>query len=143
MIVVDANVCLYAHDSTSSHHATARAWLSAVLNGGEPVRFPWTTILAFLRLTTSPRVFDRPLSVTEASDAVGTWLSAPAGGTVEASERHWTVLRDLLHEAAATGPLVADAHLAALAIEHGATLATTDRDFRRFPGLRLLDPTAA
>jgi toxin-antitoxin system PIN domain toxin len=142
LILVDANVCLYAHDSTSPRHEPARRWLVSALGGAEPVRFPWATVLAFIRLTTNPRVYERPLSVGEAAAAVDAWLSSPAGGTVEPTERHWPILKEILEDADATGPLVADAHVAALALEHGATLATTDRDFRRFPGLRLLDPTA-
>lgn len=142
MIIVDANVCVYAHDSASSRHDAARSWLESALNESEPVRFPWATIVAFLRLATSPRVVERPLSVAEAAGEIDKWLTAPAGDIVEPTERHWSVLRGVLEEADARGPLVPDAHLAALAIEYGATLATTDRDFRRFPGLRLLDPTA-
>jgi len=142
VIIVDANVCVYALDSASPRHDAARSWLEFALNGSEPVRFPWATIVAFLRLATSPRVVERPLSVAEAAGEIDKWLTAPAGDIVEPTERHWLVLRGILEEADARGPLVPDAHLAALAIEYGATLATTDRDFRRFPGLRLLDPTA-
>ena len=143
MIVVDVNVCLYAHDASSPCHEAAHAWLRTALNGLEPVRFPWTTIVGFRRVATSHRVLESPLSVEQAAGVVDVWLEAPAGGIVEPTERHWRVLRDLMVDSDARGPLVPDAHLAALAIEHGATLATTDRDFRRFLGLRLLDPTAS
>ncbi len=140
MTLVDANVLLYAYDTLSPHHARSREWLERALAGPAPVRIAWFTILAFLRISTSPRVFARPLSVQQAEAAVSTWLGLPAVAPLEPGDRYWEVLRDLLSTAQVTGPLVVDAALAALAIEHGAVLCTTDADFRRFPGLRTITP---
>ena len=143
MILVDANLLLYAYHPRAEQHERARAWLEAALSGPEPVGLPWSTVLAFLRLATSPRVFARPLSTAEAEIIVSTWLAESSVVLVSPGDRYWEILRALLIDAQVTGPLVTDAALAALAIEHGATLATTDRDFARFRGLRLSDPLQA
>lgn len=143
MILVDANLLLYAYDTSFEQHRAARRWLEATLAGPEPVGLAWTTILAFLRIGTNPRAFEHPLSVGEAVETAGAWLACPAVTIAEPSERHWGILARLLSVAAARGPLVMDGHLAALAIEHGATLCTTDRDFAKFPGVRLLNPLTA
>jgi len=143
VILVDANLLLYAYHPRAEQHERARAWLESALSGLEPVGLPWSTILAFLRLATSPRVFARPLSTAEAEIIVSTWLVEPSVVLVSPGDRYWEILRTLLIDAQVTGPLVTDAALAALAIEHGATLATTDRDFARFRGLRLSDPLQA
>jgi toxin-antitoxin system PIN domain toxin len=140
VILVDANVLLYAYDTSFEQHPAARRWLQATLTGPEPVRLAWTTILAFLRIGTNPRAFERPLTVREAVEIASAWLASPTVAIAEPTERHWEILARVLAVAAARGPLVMDAHLATLAIEHGATLCTTDRDFARFPGLRLLNP---
>lgn len=140
MILVDANLLLYAYHPKSEQHEASRAWLEATLSGSQLVRFAWLTIWAFLRVSTNPRAFDRPLSILEAETAVSSWLDQPVAGILDAGERHWDILRDLLRTGQATGPLVMDAVLAALAIEHGATLHTTDRDFSRFPGLKWTNP---
>jgi hypothetical protein len=104
------------------------------------VRFAWLTLWAFLRISTNPRVFDRPLSTAEAAQAVAAWLAQPVAGIVEPGERHWDILCRLLKEGQASGAMIMDAALAALAVEHGAVLNTTDRDFARFPGLRFTNP---
>ncbi len=140
MTLVDANVLLYAYHPRAAHHERCRAWVEAEFSSGAAVRIPWATILAFLRIATNPRVFERPLTIAEAEAAVSSWLALPSVSPVDPGERYWDVLRGLLHAAQVTGPLVTDAALAALAIEHGATLCTTDRDFARFPGLRTLNP---
>jgi len=140
MILVDANILLYAYDPSSPHHHIARDWIETTLAEPGPVGLAWTVILAFLRIGTSPRVLEHPFSVTEATDIVATWLDQPLVTVLHPGERHWEILRRLLVEGQAPGPLVTDAHLAALAIEHGATLATADRDFARFPGLRVMNP---
>jgi len=140
MILVDANILLYAYDPSSPHHHIARDWIETTLAEPGPVGLAWTVILAFLRIGTSPRVLEHPFSVTEATDIVATWLDQPLVTILHPGERHWEILRRLLVEGQAPGPLVTDAHLAALAIEHGATLATADRDFARFPGLRVMNP---
>jgi len=116
--------------------------LEETLSGPMPVRLAWITILAFLRISTNPGLSGRPLRMEEASGVVDDWLRQPNVGILTPGERHWEILRGLLKTAQVRGALTSDAHLAALAIEHGATLCTCDRDFTRFPGLRVLDPIA-
>ena len=140
MILIDANLLLYAYHPRSPAHERARSWLESTLSGAAPVGLAWVTILAFLRITTSPRIFERPLTMSEAEAAVSTWLARPSVAIVEPGERYWEILRALLSSEKVSGALVMDAALAALAIEHGATLCTTDRDFSRFRGLRNEDP---
>jgi hypothetical protein len=140
MILVDANLLLYACDSSASQHQAARRWLEDAFSGAEPVMLPWDSILAFLRIATNPIAWKHPLSVQQAAAIVDEWLSLPNVTVPTPGERHWPILRGLLPEAQCRGPLVMDAHLAALAIEHGAVMCTHDRDFARFPGLHLLDP---
>jgi toxin-antitoxin system PIN domain toxin len=140
VILVDANILLYAYNAKAEQHERSRAWLEAVLSGPDLVRFAWLTLWAFLRIATSPRVFDRPLSASEAQAAVSSWLAQPAAGIVEPGERHWEILGALVRDGQAVGPLVMDAVLAAIALEHGARLCTTDRDFSRFSGLRWVNP---
>jgi len=140
MILVDANLLLHAYNPRSADHDASRAWLESVLAGPALVRFAWMTIWAFLRIATNPRVFERPLSLAEAEEIVSSWLAQPAAGIVEPSERHWEILRVLARDGQSTGPLIMDAALAAIAIEHGATLHTTDRDFKRFSGLNWINP---
>lgn len=142
MILVDANLLIYAYHPRSEHYAASRAWLEDVLAGPEPVRFAWVTLWAFLRISTNPRIFERPMTTAEAEAAVSAWLAQPAAGILEPGERHWEILRRLLGEGQATGPLVTDAAIAAIAIEHGSVLCTTDRDFARFPALKWKNPLA-
>jgi toxin-antitoxin system PIN domain toxin len=142
LILVDANLLLYAYHPKAGQHQASRAWLEATLSGSQLVRFAWLTLWAFLRISTNRRVFERPLSASEAEVAISSWLAQPATGILEPGERHWEILRTLMSEGQTTGPLVMDAVLAALAMEHGATLHTTDRDFSRFPGLRWKNPLA-
>jgi hypothetical protein len=111
-----------------------------VLSGSEFVRFAWVRLWAFLRISTSSRVFEHPLSSSEAVAALSSWLDQPVAGVLEPGDRHVEILTNLLRQGQASGPLVMDAALAAIAIEHGATLYTTDRDFARFPGLDWVDP---
>jgi toxin-antitoxin system PIN domain toxin len=140
MKLLDANILLYAYNSDSSHHEICRAWLERAFNSTEPLALPWQTLLAFIRIATNPRASSRPLSSEQACDIVGRWLERPNVMIVPAAERFWTILREQIIEARVSGPLVTDAALAALALEHGAVLCSTDRDFRRFRGLKLLDP---
>lgn len=142
MIIVDANLALYAYDASSPRHDAARRWFEDALNGREEVRFALVSLLAFIRISTSSAIFRRPMRSAQAIDIVTTWLDRPNVRVATPSERHWSVLSDVASVGQARGPQLMDAHLAALAIEHGATLATTDRDFLRFPRLRLLDPLA-
>ena len=140
MILLDANVLLYACNAASEHHEHCRRWLESALNGPEQVGLPWQTVLAFVRIATHPRVFQRPMLAAEAIAIVDDWLACPQVMTVGPADGHWTLLKRQLVEGQAIGPLVTDAALAALALEQGATLCTTDRDFARFRGLKLLDP---
>jgi toxin-antitoxin system PIN domain toxin len=143
MMLIDTNLLLYAYDSNASRHAAAREWLEDVFSKQEAVRLAWIVILAFLRITTHPAILLRPLALEEAIATVQEWLGRPNVRILWPTERHWDILRKLLPEAQAKGPLVTDAHLAALAIEHGAILCTNDRDFARFPGLKWINPLAA
>ncbi|MFN2386836.1 MAG: type II toxin-antitoxin system VapC family toxin [Thermoanaerobaculia bacterium] len=140
MILVDANLLLYAYDPDSREHDLSRRWLEGVLSGAELVRFAWLTLWAFLRIVTNPQVFVRPLSSAEAHETVASWLAQPNAGVLDPGERHLEILKGLLAEGQAAGPLVMDAVLAAVAIEHGATLYSTDRDFSRFSGVDWRDP---
>jgi uncharacterized protein len=143
LILVDANLLLYAYHPRAEQHEVSGAWLEAALSGSQLVRFAWLTLWAFLRISTNPRAFDRPLSAAEAEVAVSSWLAQPTAGILEPGERYWQILRTLMRESQVAGPLVMDAALAALAIEHGATLHSTDRDFTRFPGLKWTNPLLA
>jgi hypothetical protein len=132
--LLDANILLYAYNTASDHHKRARHWLETALTGSVPVAFCWPTILAFLRIATNPRAVRRPLAI------VDSWFAVPVATLLHPTDRHWQILGDLLVAGQASGPLASDAHLAALAIEHGATLFTNDRDFARFPGLKVEYP---
>lgn len=142
MILVDANLLLYAYHRRAVEHQASKTWLETTLSSEPIVRFGWLTLWAFLRISTTPQLFAQPLSAAEAEAAVSSWLAQPAAGILEPGERYWDILRRLMTEGQTVGPLVMDAALAALAIEHGATLHTTDRDFSRFPGLKWTNPLA-
>ena len=136
MVVLDANVLLYAIDDASLHHEQALSWLDASLAGTEAVAFAWVALLAFIRIATGAVVFPRPLSIDEATEQVDAWLAAPAAVVVQPTPRHATLLRGLLRDTGTAGNLTTDAHLAALALENGADVVSYDRDFARFPGIR-------
>ena len=140
MKILDLNILLYAINRDSDAHARARAFVEAVLAGDEAIGIPWTVVLGFLRLATSARVFPVPLSVAQAIDVVDRWFYRPAVSPIGPGDRHWEILRDLLRETGAAANLTTDAHLAALAIERGAELCSTDSDFARFRGLRWTSP---
>ncbi|HXZ99698.1 MAG TPA: type II toxin-antitoxin system VapC family toxin [Candidatus Binatia bacterium] len=140
MRLPDANLLIYALDSTSPRHERARAWLDAALSGTEPVAFAWVVLLAVLRLTTSSAVFARPLRAEEALDVIDGWLAQPCATVVHPTRRHPSILRTLLAPLGTGGNLTADAHLAALGIEHQAVVCSGDADFSRFPGLDWIDP---
>jgi hypothetical protein len=143
MILIDANLLLYAYDSAPEQHEAAAEWLSTVFSSADLVGFAWVTILAFLRIGTNPRMRIRPFSSAEAVTIVQQWLDQPNARIVTPSERHWTILKDLIPKGQVRAALMTDAHLAALAIEHGAVLYTNDRDFTRFPGLKWSNPLDA
>lgn len=140
MRLVDLNLLLYAIDETSARHEPARAWLGGALSGTDPVGLAWIVVLGFLRIGTRAAVFADPLSPEEALDIVDGWLDQPPVTLVHPGRDHPRLLRELLAEAGTAGNLVTDAHLAALAIEHGAELLSCDTDFARFAGVRWRDP---
>jgi toxin-antitoxin system PIN domain toxin len=141
--LLDANILIYAADSRSVHHTVVRRTLSALLRGDGTVGIPHVVLLAFLRLATHPKVFSRPLSPEQAVERIDGLLGHPRVELVTPGERHWAVLRGLLTATGTSGNLTTDAHLAALALERGATLVSTDADFGRFPGLRVENPLLA
>ena len=140
MILVDANILLYAEDSLHPRNQQARVWWDAQLSRSEPVCLCWTVLSAFIRIGTNPRVFDHPLSLEQALSRVQSWLDQPCTRVVRPTERHWAIFQQMLMDGQAVANLVADAHLAALAIEHGCELASTDADFARFPKLKWSNP---
>jgi uncharacterized protein len=140
VILIDANILLYAYDGDAKEHIQARSWVEERFSDPESVGLAWVTILAFLRIATSKRYESAPMSTAEASSIVDGWLELGNIALTSPTDRHWSILNDLLPKSQARGPLIMDAHLAALAIEHGATLCTTDRDFVRFPGLKVEFP---
>ena len=142
MMVVDANLLIYAYNSSTSQHDAARGWIEDAFSGHDPVGLAWSSIHAFLRLTTHPALFPQPLDMSDAVAIVESWLAQPIVGIVEPGESYQTILQALLRGAQIRGSMVMDAHLAALALENGAVLVTTDRDFRRFEGLTVTNPLA-
>ena len=140
MKVIDLNLLLYAVNRDSPRHSDAKIWLQEAMSGEERIALAWTVILGFVRLTTSPRVLEYPLSVEDALHTIDAWLSQPSVSSLEPGDGHWSILRDLLLAAGTAGNLTSDAHLAALAIEHGAELCSTDSDFARFKLLRWTNP---
>jgi len=140
VILVDANVLVYAYVRDFEQHARTRAWLDARLSGTGRVGLPWPSLLAFLRLVTNPRLFPRPVSTRTAWQQVEEWLDCEPAWIPTPTERHRAILAALLGGSGVRANLIPDAHLAALAVEHGLTLVSTDGDFARFPGLRLENP---
>lgn len=143
MRLVDANVLLYAVNEAEPRHAEARQWLDTNLSGADAVGFAWVVLLAFLRLSTKVALFPRPLSLDTAVGIVRLWTGDGPGVLVEPTPRHLDVLAGLLRSSGASGTggnLVSDAHLAALAVEHDATIVSYDRDFQRFAGVRWSEP---
>jgi toxin-antitoxin system PIN domain toxin len=138
--LVDLNLLIYAINRDAPHHLAAKQWLEDSLDGDETIGLSWTVVLGFLRLTTSARVFERPLPVERALAMIHDWLAHPNVELVVPANRHWDILRALLTESGTAGNLSSDAHLAALAIEHGAELHSADGDFARFRGLRWTNP---
>ena len=142
MILSDANLLLYAYNRDAAEHAEALQWLEEQLSAPNLFCFSWQTITAFLRISTNARAFAHPFTIAEATQTVAEWLERPQAVILTPGERYWDIFSNLLVTGQAVGPLVMDAHLAALAIEHGCLLATTDRDFARFPGLQTFNPLA-
>ena len=143
MILLDANILIYAVNKDSPLHRKAREWLETALSEGETVAFSWNVLLAFLRLTTRPGVFRNPLPAKTAFDIASAWIVQPSVTILHPGPNHLRILRDLLLPRGTAGNLTSDAHLAALAIEHGAELCSCDHDFARFASLKWRDPLAA
>lgn len=140
MMLVDANLLLYAENSLSEHHQAARTWWDAQLSGTEPVCLCWPVLLAFIRISTNLRLHRRPLTLKEAVERVQSWLDQPCVRMIHPGEHHWGIFQRMLHDGKASGNLVSDAHLAALAVEHNCILQSTDVDFTRFKGLKSHNP---
>lgn len=140
MKLPDVNLLVYAANESAAQHAPARAWAEETLSGRETVAFAWSVLIGFVRVITNPRVLQRPWDAEQALAVVDGWLAQPPTTVVHPTGRHMAVLRDLLLPLGTAGNLTSDAHLAALAIEHGATLYSADVDFSRFAGLRWIDP---
>ena len=140
MKLPDVNLLLYAANESSPRHVPAHRWVQDTLSGSETVAFAWSVLLGFLRLSTRAAIFERPLETDRALDLIDGWLDQPCATIVNPTERHAAVLRELLDPLGTAGNLTTDAHLAALAIEHGALLCSSDTDFARFTGLRWEDP---
>ena len=142
MTILDANILIYAWNGADPRNERARRWIDALFTNEDWIGIPWVTIWAFLRLSTNARVMPQPMTAEQAFRIVEIWLALPNVVTIDPGPRHARILEDLSVSAQATGPLMTDAVLAALAIEHGATLASTDHDFSRFPDLKWINPLA-
>ncbi len=143
MILVDANLLVYARNGSSPHQAAARRWLDEQFASAPRVGLPWASLLAFVRIVTNPRIFPHPLSSQEAWGQVEAWLDLEPVWVPGPTDRHRDVITKLFAAVSPTGNLVPDAHLAALAIEHGLVLYSVDSNFARFPGLTWRNPLAA
>jgi uncharacterized protein len=137
MKIPDVNVLIYAADKSSRHHAKAREWIEESLSSTETVGFAIVVLLGFVRITTNPRVMNAPFDAGRAFDQIDEWLAQAPATVVNPGRRNLEVCRGLLESSGTAGNLTTDAHLAALAIENGATLASFDGDFHRFGGLKL------
>jgi toxin-antitoxin system PIN domain toxin len=143
MIVLDVNLLLYAQDGRAALHEAARSWLQSAFNGTELIGIPWQTLHAFLRISTDRRIAGEDASMERALERVQMWLNLPHVRLLAPGERHWNLLQQVLIEGQVRGSMTTDAQLAAITMEYGGTLYTTDRDFARFPGLRWTNPLTA
>ena len=142
MRLLDANLLVYAYAESMPQHSRARAWLDQILNGVPRVGIPWHSSLAFVRLVSNPRVFERPVPIPEAWDRVKEWLACECVWIPGPTDRHAEVMEALLDQPGLTANHVPDAHLAGLALEHGLIVCTTDADFQRFPSVKTENPLA-
>lgn len=143
MILVDANLLIYSFDTASPHHAGAHHWFDGQLRGSSSIGIPWESSAAFLRIVTNPRIYESAVTTAQAWRQVQEWLASDVVWVPLPTERHVTILGELLSMPGIRANLVPDAHLAALAISHGLTLCSADAGFARFPGLRWTNPLAA
>lgn len=142
MTILDVNLLLYAYDADAPQQARAERWLNDLLSGSEQIGLAWVTIWAFIRISTSSRILSKPLEPKKAFEIIAHWVAQPGVVVVQPGPRHAELLERLVLTYGAAGQLVTDAVLAALAMEQGAVLASTDQDFRRFPELRWVNPLA-
>jgi toxin-antitoxin system PIN domain toxin len=140
MIFPDLNLLLYAHNTAFEDHDRCAAWLDSLMNGKQRVCFSWHTILGFVRITTTRRMFPAGYTSNEALQIPSEFLDSPNSVLISPGEQHFAIMRNLIENSGISGPKISDAHLAALAIEHGVILASADRDFRVFDGLQLINP---
>jgi uncharacterized protein len=140
MILSDANILIYSYNKSAQEHEVCKKWFEEQLSKPDAFAFSWQAITAFMRITTTARLFPQTFTYEQVSVFVESWLSQPNVKILSPTSRHWTIFSRIIRENKIQGPLMMDAHLAALAIEHGATLATTDRDFARFDGLKIVNP---
>jgi toxin-antitoxin system PIN domain toxin len=140
MKLLDLNLLLYAVNADAVHHQAAKQWLDTAMSEDEPIGLSWVVVLGFLRIATNPRILPTPLSVEQAISAIDAILAHPTARLVAPGDEHWRILKSMLSETGTAGNLTTDAHLAALAIEHGATMMSTDTDFQRFHHLRWNNP---
>lgn len=140
MILVDANILIYAVNRDADQHRKARNWLEQALSGSTEIGFAWIVILAFIRVTTRAGIMARPLHFTHALSYVDGWLNQSNAILVSPGERHWPIFRNLLSGTGSAGNLTSDVHLAALAVEYGAEIYSADYDFRRFTGITHINP---
>jgi hypothetical protein len=140
MILVDTNILIYAEDKLSLHHEEARQWWDTQLSGESPVSLCWSILSSFIRISTNRQIFIKPLTMKQAITRIQSWIDQPCVRLINPTESHWQIFKSMLLEGQAMANLVVDAHLAALAIEHGCTLYSTDSDFSRFPKLKWKNP---
>jgi uncharacterized protein len=143
VIVVDANLLLYAYNSSAPGHTKARHWVETVFSGTEIVGLPWQTISAFLRIITNRQLRGERLTMEEAAEIIDEWAALPVVHLLSAGERHWAHFKRMLVDGKVSGPMTSDAELAAVTMENAGVLYTTDRDFARFPGLKWVNPLDA
>lgn len=139
MKIIDVNVLIYAVNSADRHHDRASRWLTATLRGNDTIGFAWAVLLGFVRISTNPAIFERPLETDQASEMIKIWTGSPKAVIVEPTSRHLMIMKGLIDQVGTAGNLTTDAHLAALAIEYGGEVASFDRDFERF-GVRVTVP---
>lgn len=139
MKIIDVNVLIYAVNSADRHHDRASRWLTAALRGNDTIGLAWTALLGFVRISTNPAIFERPLETDQAFEMIKIWTASPKAVIIEPTSRHLMIMKGLIDQVGTAGNLTTDAHLAALAIEYGGEVASFDRDFERF-GVRVTVP---
>jgi len=140
MITPDANIVLYAYNEDAPQHTRAKQWIEEQFSLPVSFGLSWQVITAFLRISTNPRAFPQPFDLAEAIEIVDEWIALPNIEILTPTGNHWTIFQSLIVEGNTKAALMMDAHLAALAIEHGTTLATTDRDFSKFSSFKTINP---